>query len=117
VLLNLHALVYENSVTAFLKRRDLLVQYPSYDVLPESIPLSKMQEISAAVSDEDDTSALKIAYRYIEYYKILERIRDTLQLLLVCKAETSSLCVTPSRLEVAELCKSKFAMWWTSLSR
>jgi hypothetical protein len=103
---NLHALIYENSVTAILERGDLLVRHPSCDGRPQAIQPSKMQRIADAISDRNDTSTQTQAYRYIECYNILQRICDNLRLLQqkdFCSANISLLCVRDMRHEVAEL--------------
>jgi hypothetical protein len=103
---NLHALIYENSVTATLERGDLLVRHPSYDGRPQAIQPSTIQRIAGAISDGNDKSTQTRAYRYIECYNILQRICDNLRLLQqkgFCSANINLLCVISMRPEVAEL--------------
>jgi hypothetical protein len=103
---NLHALIYKNSVTAYLDHGNLLVRHPSYDGRPQAIQPSEIQRIANAISDKNDKSTQTQAYRYIECYNILQRICNNIQHLQqknFCSDNISLLCVSQRRLEVAEL--------------
>jgi hypothetical protein len=107
---NLHALIYENSVTRILER-GLLVRHPSYDGRPQAIQPSEIQRIANAISDNNDKSTQTQSYRYIECYNILIRICDNLRLLQqkdFCSVNISLLCVK-KRPEVAELLQVKLS--------